>query len=476
MAEMTATRDPKRLVGRPLEIVSGLSNLSAAEVMSYREMFARKGYTLPDITFPEVTHHIPQKKPRQTRHREPVGTALANRISGLLGIKAGSGCNCKDLAAKMDAWGIAGCSLNHRAEIIAALVGNRDILVSALSTLGGIGHKVAAIGAALAPEWMLREGAEWLLNLALCDVRAGSVCKPKLERVPRPPRQPNTLRNRARASGEHHPSLIGSPINRDRLQSHILYHVMPIAGDTEWVWRKHCNWIREVRAHFNGRLIVGIVTPGPGDQWRYCQADAVREALHGLDAEFILAPNDTSAQKRRGTNRGGKGEGVLFPQMLGRLRTSDPDHVAFYGHCKGVTRPQTSPDAVVHRWADVMFQCLFRNKAEVIDALDTHGVCGSMRMPGGYRDGGPGIGSNWFYSGTFFATRLVDAFGRNWETLPKHYGCVEQWPRLNFDRLTQSACLFLDNVTNLYDESYWRKTVGPAFEQWKREHGASSTG
>jgi hypothetical protein len=94
-------------------------------------------------------------------------------------------------------------------------------------------------------------------------------------------------------------------------------------------------------------------------------------------------------------------------------------------------------------------------------------------MPGGYKDGGPGIGSNWFYSGTFFAIRLADAFGRNWDKIPTHYGCVEQWPRLNFDRATQSACLFFDNVTNLYDEQYWINTVTPAFEQWKQEHGTS---
>jgi hypothetical protein len=118
-----------------------------------------------------------------------------------------------------------------------------------------------------------------------------------------------------------------------------------------------------------------------------------------------------------------------------------------------------------------MFETVFRNHAGVVAALDTNGVCGSFRMPGGYRDGGPGIGSNWFYSGTFFGIRLVDAFRRNWEYMPTHYGCVEQWPRLNFERDTQAACLFFDNVTNLYDEAYWKNEVTPAFEQWKREHG-----
>lgn len=265
--------------------------------------------------------------------------------------------------------------------------------------------------------------------------------------------------------------LIGKPIDRDRLQSHIMYHVMPLAGSTEWVWRRHCQWLREVRHNFNGRLIIGIVTPGPGDAWAYCPPDAVKEELRGLGAEFVEAPNDTGKGRNKRQVRQGRGEGVLFPIMLGMLKTSDPDHVAFYGHCKGVSRPQAAPNSASHIWAEAMFETVFRNQKEAISALDTHGVCGSFRMPGGYRDGGPGIGSNWFYSGTFFGIRLVDAFRRNWEYMPTHYGCVEQWPRLNFDKSTQSACLFFDDVHNLYDEEYWRTTITPAFEKWKAEHG-----
>ena len=290
---------------------------------------------------------------------------------------------------------------------------------------------------------------------------------------PKPVRVPGTTRH---TGGRKHNfvniPLIGQPINRDRLQSHIIYHIMPLAGDTEWVWRRHCKWLREIRPQYNGRLIIGIVTPGDGDAWEYCSPEAVKEELQGLGAEFIEAPNDTGNAKNRKRVRQGIGEGVLFPKMLGALQTTDPDQVAFYGHCKGVSRPHATPDSASHIWAEAMFDTVFRNQTEAIAALDTHGVCGSFRMPGGYRDGGPGIGSNWFYSGTFFGIRLADAFRRKWEYMPTHYGCVEQWPRLNFEKNTQSACLFFDNVNNLYDESYWRNTVTPAFDNWKRERYA----
>ena len=287
---------------------------------------------------------------------------------------------------------------------------------------------------------------------------------------PKPVRVPGTTRH---TGGRKHNfvniPLIGQPINRDRLQSHIIYHIMPLAGDTEWVWRRHCKWLREIRPQYNGRLIVGIVTPGAGEAWEYCSPEAVKEELQGLGAEFIEAPNDTGNAKNRKRVRQGIGEGVLFPKMLGALQTTDPDQVAFYGHCKGVSRPHATPDSASHIWAEAMFDTVFRNQTEAIAALDTHGVCGSFRMPGGYRDGGPGIGSNWFYSGTFFGIRLVDAFRRKWEYMPTHYGCVEQWPRLNFDKTTQSACLFFDNVNNLYDDTYWQTTITPAFEKWKSE-------
>ena len=287
-------------------------------------------------------------------------------------------------------------------------------------------------------------------------------------------RIPGTSRHTARRSGHHFVNvpLIGQPINRDRLKSHIIYHVMPLAGETEWVWRRHCKWLREVRHNFNGRLIVGIVTPGAGDAWEYCSPEAVKEELRGLGAEFIEAPNDTGNAKNRKRVRQGIGEGVLFPKMLEMLSTDDPDQVAFYGHCKGVSRPQAAPDSASHIWAEAMFETVFRNHDAAVAALDTHGVCGSFRMPGGYRDGGPGIGSNWFYSGTFFGMRLVDTFRRRWQYMPTHYGCVEQWPRLNFEKDTQSACLFFDNVHNLYDEEYWETTITPAFEKWKADHGA----
>ncbi len=266
------------------------------------------------------------------------------------------------------------------------------------------------------------------------------------------------------------PPLIGVPIDRNKLVSHILYHVMPVRGDTEWVWRQHFEWLREVRSQYNGRLIVGIVTPGPKDHWDYFPPAAVQAMLVGMDAEFITAPNDVV----RKTERQGRGEGVLFPLMLEKLKTDDPNQVAFYGHCKGVSRKGVSRDKPPWLWAEAMFETLFRNHDAAVDALDTKGVAGPFRMRGGLPLGRAGIGPNWFYSGTFFAMRLVDVFRRNWSKLPNHYGNVEQWPRLNFALDTESACLFFDGVTNLYDEQYWPREITPALIKWRAERASGT--
>jgi len=385
---------------------------------------------------------------------------------------------CRDLAQRMNDWGAAEC--RQRVEEIVA-----DILPRAMEWLDNqypwAAKLLPSIISVPAASFKIRNDV--LKAIETFETTVSERRAKKLDILTGQPRkgcsscgggsaqpQMRKVQNNLAAI-----PLVGKPIDRSRLVEHILYHVMPLAGDTEWVWRRHCDWLREVRGNFNGRLIVGIVTPGEMDAYQYLPPDAVYEALAGLDAEFIEAPNDTGGRKNRKGVRQGIGEGVLFPLMLRQLQTSDPDQIAYYGHCKGVTRPQTPLDGAIHKWAEAMFETLFRNQWAVVEALDTAGVCGPFRMRGGYRDGGPGIGSKWFFSGTFFATRLADAFARNWSYLPRHYGCVEQWPRLNFDQATQSKCLFFDTVLNLYDEPYWQTTVTPRLEQWRAARVASRT-
>lgn len=376
------------------------------------------------------------------------GTGVGGRLIEMFKTAGFEACDaCHQLAARMNAWGPDGCMTN-----MGLIV--EDMLPRALE------WERSKVG------WWAKLLPEIVTEIAIQRKVEQAIATAKPLEWTTEAATPQQVHSVPRGQGSFCPPLIGQPIDRSRLQSHILYHIMPLSGDTEWVWRRHCQWLREVRPQFNGRLIIGIVTPGEEDAWSYCPPSAVHEALEGLGAEFIEAPNDTGYIRRRKHARQGAGEGVLFPQMLSMLKTSDPDHIAFYGHCKGVSRPNSSPDSAINLWADAMFETLFRNQDAAIAALGTHGVCGSLRKTAFSKNGFQGSGNNWFYSGTFFGMRLADVFNRKWDYLPKHYGCVEQWPRLNF-QLTQSACLFFDNVTNLYDEAYWKNSITPELEKWK---------
>jgi len=117
--------------------------------------------------------------------REPVGSFLTGRIEGLIGVKSGDGCKCKDLAQKMNAWGIKGC-IKHRSEIISTLIENREILqVSLAKSAFEFGREVGVseslkIAAKLTNDWWhgkdvseeaFKAGANWLLDMAIGDTR-----------------------------------------------------------------------------------------------------------------------------------------------------------------------------------------------------------------------------------------------------------------------------------------------------------------
>lgn len=131
--------------------------------------------------------HVRLVHPAEGKKKEPVGEFLTNRIDGLLGIKTGKGCDCRDLAAKMNAWGISGCELpKNRKEIIETLLKNREILKVSLAKSAfafvrqeGVVESMKMVKK-LAGDWWhqkdveeeaFQDGANWLLDRALEDTR-----------------------------------------------------------------------------------------------------------------------------------------------------------------------------------------------------------------------------------------------------------------------------------------------------------------
>ena len=344
---------------------------------------------------------------------------------------------CIDMKYKMNAWGPDGCD-EHLHEIVADMF-----------------PRAKAWQAENHP-WIHKWTPTWIEDAAiqsrlLSDVKAAIASS--REKLARRDRALNRQPNKSKP--------VGKPLDRDKVVSHILYHIMPLAGPAEWIWRRHVEWLREVRPQFNGRLIIGIVTKAPRDSWEYCDVETVKAAFEGMDAEFVVAQNENADGRGRG-----RGEGLTFPLMLEMIQTTDPNEVFFYGHAKAVTHPDQPLGAPFHLWTAALFDASFRNRAAMLDALDYYGIAGSFKVPKAAN-----THHNWHYSGTFWACRSIDVFRRDWRFLKTYYGCVEMWVNWMFDD-SQAACLFLDGIPNsqlLYTPEYWRDTVTPAWETWKAE-------
>ena len=201
----------------------------------------------------DIPRHI---RERHYKEKERVGDFLTARIEGLLGVRSGKGCNCKDLAEKMNGWGVSGCEKpNNRKEIIETLLKNRDILkVSLAKSAFAFGREegvVESIGMAwkLAGDWWngkdvseeaFLAGANWLMDRAIEDTRNHVMNNQRLAAessgsaesglpAPRPPRRTRIPRQVAQARRQGQlvsvsevvsaPKASPSPAEREKLKA-----------------------------------------------------------------------------------------------------------------------------------------------------------------------------------------------------------------------------------------------------------------
>jgi hypothetical protein len=358
--------------------------------------------------------------------REPVGTALANRIEGLIGVKSGKDCNCKTLAKHMDSWGIAGCE-KRRAHIIATLVNHRDVLSAALKSEG---HWIMAAAAEHAPDVALSIGAGRLLDLAIADIREGRVTpiKPATRRqnkndvaTGRRPsrrsgryqRQSKVLYDKAMASPKPH----RDPFTADPV-FHFGAHLWPIVGH----WEAHVNEWNKLAKQITGRCIVGVA------ECTGCGTSTTAEVIAKLSDRFEVFTVPNTAE----------GENPTFMELLKRMPTGEND-IFLYAHGKGV-KPATRVSAAVKVWISVMYATVIFNHHEIV-----------RRMAQGYKTFGSlrAFGSaplspahSWHYAGTFFAVRSKHL--HNVKPVKPGYGGVEAWPGDNFPA-NEAWCEFGDN-------------------------------
>src|SRR5574343_459350 len=49
------------------------------------------------------------------------------------------------------------------------------------------------------------------------------------------------------------PPPLRTPIDRSRMVKHLIFHMLPLSGEHEWVWKKAVRRIRSVLPRFNGK-------------------------------------------------------------------------------------------------------------------------------------------------------------------------------------------------------------------------------
>lgn len=368
-----------------------------------------------------------------TRSRERVGTALAARIEGLIGIKAGSGCNCKDLSQKMDAWGIKGCEI-HRVEIIDALVKNRGILEAALS------DKSWLLGAAakMAPDAVLRAGANHLLDQAIEDARTQTPCH-----VPRA--KHNRGHSRHSRRNWIRPAFNGTFVPDPEWTSeirHLTYHVWPTKKHDGWKW--NLQQLAKQIDLFNGKRILGVVTGSDTDS-----------AATVIDYAASMGISFTHVVER--ANNSNLREVVTWLPMLELLH---PEHagkneVVFSAHAKGVRHIDPFAEgSTLLPWTETMYRyCLEWNRVEPQINQKMATGCfrrfNNFKTPGNYQ---------WHYSGTFFWWRLAEIGKRNWRTVDQKFFGTESWIGHQAHE-SETGCLLLDDCGDLYRSEYWRDVV-----------------
>jgi hypothetical protein len=418
----------------------------AGQVEMLDNLYAEKTAPVPVRSAKAAAGRTVDKRPHRTRRgkvqRGKVGTALEARIGKTLGVKPKSTCKCKDLAAKMDNWGIAGCE-QHRAEIVSALVANREVLEQALADKSWM----LGFAAKLTPDTVLQVGANHLLDLAIKDATAVA---PK-RREKRQPRQ----RVQRRPSRKANPysgwrsEADGPRIEHGPFESKIRHLTYFVYGKNENSWKWNLDQLSKRFWLFNGTKVLGIShdreSSDPQNVIDYA-------ASRGMTFDNVLTrKNDPNLR-----------ETVLWVPMMECLNplTADDNEVVFSAHAKGqkYDDPRHTRD-----WTDLMYQSCLDDWPSVYEALRTSLMAGSFREYGLL-----GRWHNWAYSGTFYWWRLQEVGKRNWRDVDKWFAGTESWPG-KMCEARETACLFLNDSRRMYDAPYWESTVWPEWRKYKEK-------
>lgn len=224
----------------------------------------------------------------------------------------------------------------------------------------------------------------------------------------------------------------------------LLFHMHSAPGAWQW----HAEQIRRRLPLFTGRRIIAVTTGGGLDD-----PAKIREALPGC--EVLEVPNNPTLR-----------EVATFEPLFGLL--AGTDGVTLYAQSKGATR---KPPETGRRWAEVLYETCCDYWPWVEQVLRWHPLAGTfLKIGTGWK--AEQSRSDWHYSGSWFWFRNADLYAKEWRKIDQFNHGIEPYPSLHFGD-HEAGCLFYRGDVaklNLYDWSFWAKTVEPELTTWQRNH------
>lgn len=221
---------------------------------------------------------------------------------------------------------------------------------------------------------------------------------------------------------------------------HLTYHMYPVKNAEEsWLW--NLQQLADRWSVFNGKKVLGINT----DE-NTVTLDEVLEACSCMDIQW-----DHVVER---TNDPGLGEVLTWVPSLEYLNpeTAQPNEVVFSAHAKGVKYGGCPP--LIREWTDCMYRANLDSWFLVKQQLEWFLSTGIFR--------GRWNGS-YAYSGAFWWWRLHDIGKRDWKKVQQFYAGREVWIG-HHTTGEETGCMFGDNVRNLYQDTYWDRTIRQRWE------------
>lgn len=223
------------------------------------------------------------------------------------------------------------------------------------------------------------------------------------------------------------------------VKRNLIYHVAPFDNA---MLDLNLRMLARYQDVFNHKRVIHVAQ---GDGLLSVADFCARARRHGLDLDLMdlrTSPNDPVLCETPAFRN------ILLPAVS----SLEEDEITFYGHAKGVTRPQQVECA---KWTEFLYRYNLSDMAGVEKVLRKYACAGIFKVS---RPIAP-VRVAWHYSGTFFWFKNSKLFSRDWQKIEMSRYGVESYPATQF--ASREACCLAYKLRypyfDLYDPGVWSK-------------------